>query len=142
MSFDPSTLLVYFEAPQILRQLGAASLWLYLLLPSLLCDNLLCFYSPILLEEEKSEFKPILTECPPEQQCFKADGRYGNYSALSARGCMAANNCSQVHDFHFKGTVYNMTYACCDKPYCNSCPGVTARFLCLVLTLISLAACK
>ncbi|XP_059191676.1 protein Bouncer-like isoform X2 [Centropristis striata] len=112
-------------------------LWLYLLLPSLLCDNLRCYYSPILEKEKKFEF--IVTECPPEELCFKADGRYGNHSALSARGCMAKRDCSQVHSLRLKGTVYTMSYSCCDKPYCNSCPGVTSTSLYITATLLTVA---
>nr|XP_019934300.1 PREDICTED: sperm acrosome membrane-associated protein 4-like isoform X2 [Paralichthys olivaceus] len=113
-------------------------LWFHLLfLPSVLCDNLRCYYSPILEKEEK--FELIVTECPPDELCFKADGRYGNHSALSARGCMAKRDCEQVHKHRFKGTIYTMSYACCDGPYCNSCPIVTAGLLSITLTLVSVA---
>ncbi|XP_071753636.1 protein Bouncer [Centroberyx gerrardi] len=117
--------------------LYAAAVWLVLLLPSLRCDNLLCYYSPILEKEKEKEstFRLILTECPPDALCFKADGRYGNHSALSARGCMAERECGQAHSLPLKGTVYTMSYACCDWPYCNSCPCVTAKPLPLILTL-------
>ncbi|XP_056138311.1 protein Bouncer [Lampris incognitus] len=116
-------------------------LYLYLLLPSIRCDNLLCYYSPILEREKEAEanFRLILTECPPAERCFKADGRYGNHSALSARGCMAERDCGQAHSLHLKATVYTMNYACCDWHYCNSGPGVTARSFPLVLTLLTLA---
>ncbi|GLD69560.1 protein Bouncer-like protein [Lates japonicus] len=82
------------EMLNMLQLLHVAVLWFYLLIPSLLCDNLLCYYSPI-LEREKT-FELIVTECPPNELCFKADGHYGNHSALSARGCMAKKDCSQV----------------------------------------------
>lgn len=121
----------------MLQLLHVAVLWFYLLIPSLLCDNLLCYYSPILEREKK--FELIVTECPPDELCFKADGRYGNHSALSARGCMAKKDCSQVHNIRIKGTVYVMSYACCDRPYCNSCPVVTARLLSITVTLVTVA---
>lgn len=117
--------------------LQAAGLWLYLLLPTLLCDNLLCYYSPIL--EREITFQLIVTECPPGELCFKADGHYGNHSALSARGCMAEGDCGQVHSLRLKGTVYAMSYACCDVNYCNSGPCVAARSGPLILTLVVVA---
>ncbi|KAM7396917.1 hypothetical protein PAMP_019922 [Pampus punctatissimus] len=119
----------------MLQLLHVSVLWFYLL-PSLLCKNLLCFYSPIL--EKERTFKLIVTECPPGELCFKADGRYGNHSALSARGCMAEKDCSQVHRFRIKGTIYTTTYACCDWPYCNSCPSVIAK-LSITVALVPVA---
>lgn len=116
--------------------LHVAVLWFYLL-PSLLCDNLLCFYRPFM--EKEMMFELIVTECPPNELCFKADGRYGNYSGLSARGCMAKKDCSKVHSISFKGTVYTMRYACCDWPYCNSCPGTSATSLSITVTLMTVA---
>ncbi|KAM3609136.1 uncharacterized protein V6R79_010048 [Siganus canaliculatus] len=123
--------------PTMQQLLHAAVLWLYLLLPSLLCDNLRCYYSPILDKDDK--FELIETECPPDELCFKADGRYGNHSALSARGCMAKKDCAQVHRLRLKGTDYTMTYDCCDQPYCNSCPGVAARCCSIIVSLLTAA---
>ncbi|XP_034390453.1 protein Bouncer [Cyclopterus lumpus] len=123
--------------PNILQLLHFAVLWFYLLLPSVLCDNLFCYYSPI-LEKEKT-FELIVTECPPNELCFKAEGRYGNHSALSARGCMAKSACSQEHSIRLKGTVYTMSYSCCESPYCNSCPGATAKSLYVTVTLMTVA---
>ncbi|KAG7523319.1 hypothetical protein JOB18_043887 [Solea senegalensis] len=108
---------------------------LWLVLPSALCANLHCYYSPIL--EKKEKFKLIVTECPPDELCFKADGRYGNHSALTARGCMAKKDCSQVDEIRLKGTVYTMSYACCDGPYCNSCLVTTASLLTITMTLVT-----
>ncbi|XP_049929331.1 protein Bouncer-like isoform X1 [Epinephelus moara] len=123
--------------PNTLQLVHVAMLWFYLLLPSLLCDNLLCYYSPVLEKEKTSEL--IVTECPSDELCYKADGRYGNHSALSARGCMAKQDCSQVHSVRHKGTVYTMSYACCDTPHCNSCPGVAATSLYITVTLLTVA---
>ncbi|XP_034001808.1 protein Bouncer-like isoform X1 [Trematomus bernacchii] len=117
--------------------LQAAALWIYLLLPSLLCANMRCYYSPIL--EKGDKFDLIVSECRPDEICFKADGRYGNYSALSARGCMAKKGCSRVHKIRIRGTFYTMSYGCCDSPYCNSCPGVFAKPLVITLTLLTVA---
>uniref|UniRef100_A0A7N6AWF4 UPAR/Ly6 domain-containing protein n=1 Tax=Anabas testudineus TaxID=64144 RepID=A0A7N6AWF4_ANATE len=120
----------------MLQLLYVAVLWFHLF-PSLLCGNLLCFYRPLMEKEKWFEF--IVTECPPHELCFKADGRYGNYSALSARGCMAEKDCIRVHGSHFKGTVYTMSYTCCDWPYCNSCPGISATSLSISVTFMTAA---
>lgn len=120
----------------MLQLLSAAVLWLCLL-PSLLCGTLPCFYRP-LMEKEKM-FEPIVTECPPYELCFKADGRYGNYSALSARGCVEEKVCSQLQSVRFKGTVYSVNYACCDWPYCNSGPGISATPLSTTVTFVTVA---
>lgn len=111
----------------MLQFLHIAVLWFWLLLPSLNCSNLRCYFSPLLDKEVKFEF--IVTECPPDELCFKADGRYGNHSALSGRGCMAKKDCSQVHNIRYKGTIFILSYSCCDQPYCNSCPGLTSKSL-------------
>ncbi|XP_060891658.1 protein Bouncer isoform X1 [Labrus mixtus] len=113
-----------------------AVLWFYLLLPSLLCDNMMCYYSPVLEKEKK--FELIATVCPPDELCFKADGRYGNHSALSARGCMAKKDCGQVHKLRLKGTVFTMSYNCCNEAYCNSSPGMAATSLYITVTLMTL----
>ncbi|XP_034540931.1 protein Bouncer isoform X3 [Notolabrus celidotus] len=123
--------------PNFLLILRVALLWVYLLLPVLFCDNLRCYYSPILEKEKK--FDLIVTECPPEELCYKADGRYGNHSALSARGCMAKKDCGQVHKIRIKGTVYTMSYSCCSGPYCNSSPGVAATSLYITAALVTVA---
>uniref|UniRef100_A0A3Q3J4R0 UPAR/Ly6 domain-containing protein n=1 Tax=Monopterus albus TaxID=43700 RepID=A0A3Q3J4R0_MONAL len=122
----------------MIQLLHVVVLWFYLL-PSLTCDNLVCFFSPI-VEKEKM-FQLTVTECSPDKLCFMADARYGNYSALSARGCMAKGDCSQVHSVHFKGTVYTMSYTCCDWPYCNSCLGITASSSLLFLLMVSIIIC-
>uniref|UniRef100_A0AAZ1Y266 UPAR/Ly6 domain-containing protein n=2 Tax=Oreochromis aureus TaxID=47969 RepID=A0AAZ1Y266_OREAU len=119
----------------MLKILHIAGLWLYFLLPSVLCDNLPCFYSPMLEKDKTPEF--VVTECPPSKVCFKADGRYGNHSVLSARGCVAKKDCSQKQKVHFKGTTYTVSYSCCDQPYCNSCLNITLEPLCLTLTLVT-----
>ncbi|XP_028287801.1 protein Bouncer [Parambassis ranga] len=116
----------------------AALLVLYFLLPSLVCDNLRCLYRPI-LEKDKT-FERVVTECPPNELCFKGDGRYGNYSALSAKGCMAKKNCSQVSSIRLKGTVYTVTYTCCEWSYCNSCPVVSAEPLTLAMLVTLVVA--
>ncbi|XP_051239492.1 protein Bouncer [Dicentrarchus labrax] len=123
--------------PNTLPFLRVAVLWFYLLLPLVLCYNLRCYYSP-LLENEKT-FKLIVTECPPHELCFKANGRYGNHSALSARGCMLEKDCSLVKNIRLKGTVYIMSFGCCDRPYCNSCLGITAKALYTIVTLVTVA---
>ncbi|KAM8893102.1 protein Bouncer [Spinachia spinachia] len=122
--------------PDMSQLLHFAALWFHLL-PALLCDNRFCYYSPIL--EKERTFRLIVTQCPPDELCFKAEGRYGNHSALSARGCMAKEDCGQVHSIKLKGTVYSMSYSCCDSPYCNSCPGLAANWLFITVTLGTVA---
>lgn len=121
----------------MLQFLHIAVLWFWLLLPSLNCYNLRCYFSPLLEKEVKFEF--IVTECPPDELCFKADGRYGNHSALSGRGCMAKKDCSQVHHIRYKGTIFTLSYSCCDRPYCNSCQGLASKSLYVAATLLIVA---
>lgn len=118
-------------------QLPQAAVLCYLLLPSLVCDNLRCYFSLLQLKDETVELVP--TECPPEELCFKAHGRYGNQSSLTARGCMARKDCSQVHSARVKGNIYRITYSCCERPYCNSCPGVGEETLFVTVTLLTAA---
>lgn len=122
---------------RLIMVVRVALLWLYLLLPSLLCNNLLCYFSPLLQKEVS--FKFIATECPPGQVCFLADGRYGNHSALSGRGCMAREACSQTHSISYRGSNFVMSYSCCDSPYCNSCSGVAAPTFCIAAALLTAA---
>ncbi|KAM4618212.1 protein Bouncer [Polymixia lowei] len=126
--------------PSVYQLLYVAALWLVLLLPCLRCDNLLCYYSPVLEnDKEESAFKLVVTECPPDELCFKADGHYGNHSALSARGCMAEGDCDRVDSLRLKGTGYTLSYACCYWHYCNSCPRLTGKPAPLILTLAAVA---
>ncbi|XP_047453190.1 protein Bouncer [Mugil cephalus] len=120
----------------MLQLLLVASLWLYFLVPPLLCGNLRCYYQPILKNGETAEL--ILTQCPPNQLCHTADGHYGNLSALSARGCSAKRFCGRQRRYIFMGTAYTLSYACCDRSYCNS--GVAAKPLYVIVTLMAVAA--
>ncbi|XP_047246405.1 protein Bouncer-like [Girardinichthys multiradiatus] len=103
------------------------------LLPLLLCENLLCYFSPILEKEKK--FELIVTECTPNEVCFKVLGRYGNFTALSARGCLLEKSCGKQSNIRLKGTGYVMTYSCCDWPYCNL--GVTVKPFYVLATLMA-----
>uniref|UniRef100_A0A3P9M7Z7 Protein Bouncer n=1 Tax=Oryzias latipes TaxID=8090 RepID=A0A3P9M7Z7_ORYLA len=85
-------------------------------------------------------FELVVTECPPNEMCFKGLGRYGNYTALSARGCMLEKDCSQVHSLRLLGTVYTMSYSCCDWPYCNR--GVALEPLTAMLVGAAVVACS
>ncbi|XP_037623726.1 protein Bouncer [Sebastes umbrosus] len=123
--------------PNVLQLLHVAVLWLYLRLPSVLCENLRCFFSPV--RENEKTVKLSVTLCPIDELCFKGEGRYGNHSTLSARGCMAQKDCSQVHQIRNKGVIYHMSYDCCAWPYCNSCPGLTAKYLYIMVTLVTVA---
>ncbi|XP_062316720.1 protein Bouncer [Osmerus eperlanus] len=117
---------------------GCVFLFLCLMMPAVPGANLLCFYSYITPRNRSVEL--ILSECPPTKLCFTADGRYGNYSALIARGCMWKADCSKVHPLVLRGTRFTMQYACCDYNYCNSGPRVTAYSFPLILTLLLVSA--
>lgn len=112
-------------------------LWLSLLLPSLLCDGLLCYFSPLLEKEVPFDF--VVTECPPEELCFEAEGRYGNHSVLTGRGCMAREECGRSHSIRYKGSAFHMSYSCCEAAYCNSCPAAAAQTLCIAAALLTAA---
>ncbi|KAF3855010.1 hypothetical protein F7725_023065 [Dissostichus mawsoni] len=95
------------------------------LLPSLLCANMRCYYSPILKKGRNlisSSQSAVLMRC-----------------ALRQKGCMAKKGCSRVHKIRIRGTFYTMSYGCCDSPYCNSCPGVFANPIVITLTLLTVA---
>ncbi|XP_061578725.1 protein Bouncer-like [Cololabis saira] len=107
----------------------------YFLLPSLLCDNLLCYYSPLLEKEKK--FDLIVTECPPNERCFKAVGRYGNYTVLTFRGCLVEGDCGKLNNIRFKGMLLNVSYSCCDWLYCNSCLTVEPPYVTAMLVAVA-----
>uniref|UniRef100_A0A672IDU5 UPAR/Ly6 domain-containing protein n=1 Tax=Salarias fasciatus TaxID=181472 RepID=A0A672IDU5_SALFA len=100
-------------------------LCLYFLLPSLLCENLLCYYSPIHIIGEGDPPQATATECFPNERCCQAEGYYGEHRALLKRGCMAEED--REDTMSFMGTQYTMNYTCCDWEFCNSCSGIAAR---------------
>ncbi|KAK6317776.1 protein Bouncer isoform X2 [Coregonus clupeaformis] len=121
--------------PQMFPTLSAI-LCVSLLLPSLHCNNnLLCYYSPIMYRNKT--FDLILSECPPAELCMTGNGRYGNHSALSARGCMAPTDCGQAHPLPLKGTIYTMMYACCDYNYCNAGHRVAVNSVPLMVAMMT-----
>lgn len=122
----------------VLQLLPVAVLCFHLLPRRTLCDNLPCYYSPIL--EKEKPFELIETVCPLDELCFKGDGRYGNHSVLTARGCMAEADCSQVLKLRIRGVAYNMTFHCCYWPYCNSSPKVSANHVYAYTVTFSMVA--
>ncbi|XP_061891623.1 protein Bouncer [Entelurus aequoreus] len=118
-----------------LSQLLHAAVFFYLV-PCLLCGNLRCFYRPILEKEVK--YGHVVTECRPDEVCFKAEGRFGNYSALSASGCMPRKNCRWNHELPYKGVVFTISYKCCNRLYCNACVGLKANTFSIALTLATI----
>nr|XP_057932074.1 protein Bouncer [Doryrhamphus excisus] len=118
-----------------MTQLLQATVFFLYIMPPLLCGNLRCFFTPLLEKEHK--YEPVATECPPDEVCFKADGRYGNYSALKAMGCMPKKVCSQTREMSYKGVFYTMSYACCSRPYCNTCVGLKAAAFSVTLTFVA-----
>ncbi|KAM9807713.1 protein Bouncer [Neosynchiropus ocellatus] len=119
-----------------MRCLHVTLLWLYLLAPSVRCKNLRCFFTPIAETHKKNDF--VRTECPPDEVCFKAIGRYGKFEGLSGRGCLAAKDCGRADQFKYRGVEYTMTFDCCEWSYCNSCVGLTAGTFSIFLVLLTL----
>uniref|UniRef100_A0A8C5EKP7 UPAR/Ly6 domain-containing protein n=1 Tax=Gouania willdenowi TaxID=441366 RepID=A0A8C5EKP7_GOUWI len=109
-------------------------LWFFILLPSLLGRNLICYYSPIL--EKDTVYQPLMTECLPTEVCFKAVGQYGRHKGLTARGCRRQRDCNQRDSLRFKGTLYTMSYTCCESAYCNFSKGVRGRHLSIAVALV------
>ncbi|KAJ3596821.1 hypothetical protein NHX12_003221 [Muraenolepis orangiensis] len=120
----------------------ALLLRLWLLPRPLLADNLRCFYSPLMERELEDQFQLVVTECPPGELCFNGEGRYGNLSLLSVRGCMAPDGgCGGSRDVRFKGTEYVLSFTCCSQPHCNAAPAAfapPARSLALSLVAVFL----
>uniref|UniRef100_A0AAV2KY76 UPAR/Ly6 domain-containing protein n=1 Tax=Knipowitschia caucasica TaxID=637954 RepID=A0AAV2KY76_KNICA len=112
-------------------------LWLYLLLPSLMCENMLCYYSPYSTKETQGMFKLVVTECPPKHVCYKAQGYYGAHATLTQRGCMLVESCSQGKKISLRGAIFNTTYSCCEWNYCNSSPSTSDT---MIRVFISTAA--
>ncbi|KAJ8269104.1 hypothetical protein COCON_G00117110 [Conger conger] len=112
----------FFPTRAVCVLLGAC-----LLLPALHCENLLCYYCPLLSTSRACDL--VLTECPPQELCVTGRGHYGGRVALSTRGCMSERDCGLEHTILYRGTNFTMTYSCCDWHYCNSgshCSGYLA----------------
>ncbi|KAJ0029391.1 hypothetical protein NQD34_004388 [Periophthalmus magnuspinnatus] len=105
------------------------------MLPTLLCKNLLCYFSPYETLETKRMFKLVVTEFPPKEVCYKAEGRCGNHTGLTHRGCMLLKNCSQVKKNSLRKTIYNTSYSRCDWSYCNSGTDVSTNFVTLFIIM-------
>ncbi|XP_037833974.1 protein Bouncer-like [Kryptolebias marmoratus] len=119
-----------------LLQLLQVAVLCFLCLPVLRCENLLCYFSPILEKNKEKTFELIVTECPPKEVCFKGLGRYGNYTALTARGCMPEERCSRMSNIRVRGTVHTMTYSCCDWQFCNSCSALKPFCIAVILVAV------
>lgn len=117
-------------------QLRCAAVLCFLFLPLLRCENLLCYFSPILEIKKEKTFELIVTECPPKEVCFRGLGRYGNHTSLSARGCMLEERCSRRVNIRLKGTTHLMTYSCCDWQFCNSCSALKPFTVALVAVVV------
>lgn len=109
----------------VLQLLPIVVLCFHLLPRRAQCDNMHCYYSPIL--EKEVPFEMIAVQCPPDELCFKGDGRYGNHSVLTARGCMMEADCGQVLELRIRGVPYDMTFHCCYWAYCNSSSKLSAN---------------
>uniref|UniRef100_A0A8C6UGH2 UPAR/Ly6 domain-containing protein n=1 Tax=Neogobius melanostomus TaxID=47308 RepID=A0A8C6UGH2_9GOBI len=121
------------------RNMLVSVLLIYLMLPPLLCENLRCFYSPYTTQDTRRLFKVVVTECPPKQLCYKATGRYGNHSALTHHGCMLLKDCNKFKMITVSGAIYNTSYSCCDRAYCNTGSGIAANFATMFVVTGSLS---
>lgn len=95
--------------------------------------NLRCYYLPYTTNETEDIFKVVVTECPPEEVCYSAKGRYGMIDGLIHKGCMRLEKCDSEKMITVKGVVYNTSYSCCDWSHCNTGTCVAAN---LVMTLV------
>ncbi|XP_051726744.1 protein Bouncer-like [Ctenopharyngodon idella] len=86
--------------------------------PGVLCENLMCYFCP--LTSFNKTCKHTLSECPPQQLCFTADGRFGWASLLFSKGCMTRSDCARSKTSVVRGNNVTFTYSCCSRNYCNS----------------------
>ncbi|KAF7699159.1 sperm acrosome membrane-associated protein 4-like [Silurus meridionalis] len=87
-------------------------------LPGMHCEKLLCYYCPMQLV-----YKPcrhVLTECLPGQQCFIANGHYGDYSGVFIKGCIPEDKCLKEDNHIIYGINISIRFLCCISDYCNS----------------------
>lgn len=87
-------------------------------LPGLYCGKLLCYYCPIQLVNKQC--KNVLTGCLPGQQCFTANGYYGDYSGVLIKGCIPEDKCLKKGNHIIYGVNISLSYRCCIYDYCNS----------------------
>ncbi|XP_061138492.1 protein Bouncer [Syngnathus typhle] len=122
-----------------MRQLLFVTVFFFYLMPSTLCSNLGCLYRPLM--EKDIKFQPLATECPRNEVCYKAEGRYGTHIALSSSGCMTHKVCGQERDVSYRGVVYTLSYSCCNRAYCNACGGLFANtfVIIIIVTLVTVA---
>ncbi|KAK2894925.1 hypothetical protein Q8A67_012154 [Cirrhinus molitorella] len=79
----------------------------------------------------------VLSECRPQELCFTADGRFGRASVLFSKGCMQRRDCVRSNSQMIRGNNISFTYACCDRPYCNSSRGCDHSLALLAVTAIA-----
>lgn len=95
------------------------ALCVYLIfLPGLHCGKLLCYYCPMQLVNRPCG--NVLTGCLPGQQCFIANGHYGDYSGVFIKGCIPEDKCLKKGNYIIYGTNISLSYNCCIYDYCNS----------------------
>lgn len=87
-------------------------------LPGLHCGNLRCYYCPIQLVNKPCNH--VFTECLPGQQCFTANGHYGDYNGVYIKGCIPEDKCLHKGNQIIYGTNISLIYNCCNYDYCNS----------------------
>lgn len=123
---------------QLFHKYTCLAFCVYLIcIPGLQCEKLFCYYCPIQLINKQC--KHVLTGCLPGQQCFTANGNYGNYSSIFIKGCIAENKCLKKSNHSIYGISISLHYDCCTYDYCNSGPHMTRNSIIMEVMLIALA---
>lgn len=107
-----------------------------ILIPGLHCGKLLCYYCPIQLGNNLCT--DVLTGCLPGQQCFTANGHYGNYSGIFIKGCIPEDKCLKKSNHSIYGINISLSYHCCAFDYCNSGPHWTCNHRLMEVMVIAL----
>ncbi|XP_052008191.1 tetraspanin-33-like [Xyrauchen texanus] len=94
-----------------------------------------CYYCP--LTAFNKTCKHVLSECPAQELCFTADGRFGRASVLFTKGCMTKSNCIRSNSSVIRGNNITFTYSCCDQDYCNSNQRCAYNHILLTVTAIT-----
>lgn len=106
------------QSKAVLQWISGLVFLVLCLQPGVLCENLMCYFCP--LTSFNKTCKHTLSECPPQQLCFTADGRFGWASLLFSKGCMTRSDCARPKTSVVRGNNVTFTYSCCSRNYCNS----------------------
>ncbi|XP_056308478.1 protein Bouncer [Danio aesculapii] len=116
---------------------------LFLLLvcvPVVFPQGLRCLFCPV--TALNGSCVPVVTECPVQELCYTADGRFGRSSVLFRKGCMLRTDCSRSRHEIIRGNNISFSFSCCGGHYCNSQPRAEpgGRLLLLLLAAAALTA--